>query len=147
MTTESILEKTKKILELIGYYGFEISSDESSRRISILIPDSAGLQKDLPKFLPALERVINLMAKKEGRDELIMIDINNYRRERERLITELAKAAAHKVLIDKAVVELPPMNSYERRLVHLEIAHKPDLITESVGEGPQRRVVVKPLES
>jgi len=39
------------------------------------------------------------------------------------------------------------MNSYERRLVHMEIASNPDLKTESVGIGKTRHVVIKPIES
>ena len=73
------------------------------------------------------------------------MDVNNYKKERERLITELAKAAARKVLAEKKDVELPVMNAYERRLVHVELAARPDVKTESVGEGTNRHIVVKPL--
>ena len=74
-----------------------------------------------------------------------ILDINNYRREREHLIGEIAKAAARKALMNKQDVELPIMNAYERRLVHMELASRPDVKTESIGEGAERRVVIKPI--
>ena len=142
---EILTEKIKKILEFLGYHNSEISFDAANNRISILVSEPAGLQKELPQILPSLERVVNLMIKKSGGSAAV-VDINNYRRERERLIVELAKAAAHKVSINKAAVELPPMNAYERRLVHVEISTRPDLKTESIGDGPERRVIVKLIE-
>jgi len=74
-----------------------------------------------------------------------MLDVNNYRRQREDLIVELAKAAARKVAATQTEISLPPMNAYERRLIHAELAERPDLKTESKGEGKERAVVIKPL--
>ena len=74
------------------------------------------------------------------------VDINNYLANREQLILELAKAAARKVNTAKQSVNLPPMNAYERRLVHLELAMRPDVQTESEGEGLSRHVVVRAFE-
>lgn len=139
------MEKTKKILELIGYKDFEVNFDEANRRVSVIIPEFTDNKKDVPVLLSSFERILNLIFKKEGQ-EAVMVDINNYRRERERLIVELAKAAARKAILEKNTIELPPMNAYERRLVHVEIASRPDLKTESVGDGSERRVVVKPIE-
>ena len=133
------------IFNLLGYNDFEINSDTENRRISVLINEPFVFQNDVSRTLIAVERLVNLMVKKEN-GEPIVLDINNYRRERELLIVELAKAAANKAAINKTPIELPPMNAYERRLIHTEIAHKPDLKTESIGEGMDRRVVVKPIE-
>ena len=140
---EKILEKIKKLLELMGLNDFEVNFNEPSKRFSITVDDSL-ITQDLPKFLEDFEYLINLISQKETQQK-VWLDINNYRRERERLITELAKAAAHKAIINKEEIQLPPMNAYERRLVHLEIASHPDLKTESIGEGKDRRVVIKPI--
>ena len=85
------------------------------------------------------------MAEKCGVAESVFIDVNNYRKEREKIIIELAKAAARKVAATQKEVSLPVMNAYERRLVHLELSSRPDVATESVGEAKERYVVVKPL--
>jgi spoIIIJ-associated protein len=76
----------------------------------------------------------------------IFFDINNYRKDREKLITELARGAARKVAATKEHLELPSMNSYERRIVHVELAAHPDVRTESQGLGKERKVIIKPVE-
>lgn len=141
---EQLLEKIKKLLELTGLDDCEINLNESSKRFSIIINDQL-IAQELPRFLEDFEYLVNLISQKEIQQK-IWLDVNNYRRERERLITELAKAAAHKAILDKKEILLPAMNAYERRLVHLEIASRPDLKTESVGEGKDRKVVIKPIE-
>jgi len=140
---EKISEKIKKLFELMGVNEFEINFNEITKRFSLIINDYLD-QSELPRFLEDFEYLINLICQKEAQPR-IWLDINNYRRERERLIIELAKAAAHKAVLNKEEVSLPAMNAYERRLVHLEIASRPDLKTESIGEGKARRVVIKPI--
>lgn len=140
---EQLLEKIKKLLELLGLNDFEVNFNEPSKRFSITIDDPL-ITQDLPKFLEDFEYLVNLISQKETQQK-VWLDVNNYRRERERLITELAKAAAHKATISKEEIQLPPMNAYERRLVHLEIVSHPDLKTESIGEGKDRKVVIKPI--
>ena len=78
-------------------------------------------------------------------EEPIFIDVNNYRLKREQLIIELARAAVRKAIATKQDVSLPLMNAYERRLIHLELAGRPDAVTESSGEGRDRYVVIKPI--
>jgi len=138
-----ISETIKKLIELMGIKEFEINSNESAKRFSLTINNYLN-QPEIPRFLEDFEYLINLICQKETKPR-IWLDINNYRLERERLIVELAKAAAHKAVLNKIEVQLPAMNAYERRLVHLEIASRPDLKTESIGEGSERRVIIKPI--
>ena len=140
---EQLLDKIKKLLELMGLNDFEANFNESSKRFSILIDDQL-ITEEMPMFLEDFEYLVNLISQKESQQK-VWLDVNNYRRERERLITELAKAAAHKAALKKEAVPLPAMNAYERRLIHVEIANHPDLKTESIGEGRERRVVIKPI--
>jgi len=141
---EQISEKIKKLLELSGLNDFEVSFNEQSKRFSVLINDDL-IAQDLPRFMEDFEYLVNLIAQRDIQQR-VWLDVNNYRRERERLITELAKAAAHKAILDKKEIQLPPMNAYERRLVHMEIASHPDLKTESIGDGKERKVIIKPIE-
>ena len=141
---ENFNEKLNTLFTLMGFKDVKISIDGEHRKISILIDDDVA-RSHLPVFLASLEHLINLMLHRAG-EPLYIIDLNYYRRERERLIVELTKAAAHKAMITKTEVELPPMNAYERRLVHVEITTHPALKTESVGMGKDRRVVIRHLE-
>lgn len=137
------METIKKLLELMGFDGAETVFNQGSNRFLINLGDSFA-PDDLPLFLKDFEYLTNLIVQKKT-PERIYLDVNNYRSEREKLVIELAKAAAKRAVSVKEEVQLPPLNDYERRLVHLEIANYPELKTESVGEGRQRRVVIKLL--
>ena len=141
---DKVLEKINKILELMSFNEARVSVDEEHRRISIFI-DAPLTQPQIANLLSAFDHLFNLIIHKEDLPSFTT-DLNYYRKERERLITELAKAAAHKAVVTKQEVELPPMNAYERRLVHVEITTHPELKTESTGLGKERRVVIKRLE-
>lgn len=129
----------------MGFEDAEVVYDEEHRKVSLIIDDEL-IKKQTPVILAAFDNVINLIARRHGQSAVV-VDLNYYRKERERLIIELAKAAARKAVAIKEPVELPPMNAYERRLVHMEITRHPDLTTESRGEGKERHVVIKHLQS
>lgn len=118
--------------------------DEDHRKITLCIDDDAVRGEHTPQALSAFHHLINQIIK-HNNGEHHVIDLNYYRKERERLITELTHAAARKAMLSNERVELPPMNAYERRIVHMEIATHPELCTESEGFGTGRRVVIKHL--
>jgi spoIIIJ-associated protein len=135
----------KKTLDLIGFtdYHLEIKMDE--RRGAVFIyEDQEMVKENLPAIVDAVNHVLQMVAKK-NQVEAIFLDVNNYRHDRERLIAELARAAAKKSASTKTEVALPAMNSYERRLVHVELALHPEVKTESAGEGKERYVIIKPI--
>ncbi|RJQ30127.1 hypothetical protein C4565_00980 [Candidatus Parcubacteria bacterium] len=138
---EMIIETVKEFISNLGFPNAEVSLDEDKRKVIILI-ENRFVEDNIINILPAFDHVINTILKKKG---LIphVIDINYYRKERERIIVELAKAGAKKAMITKQEVELPPMNGYERRIVHMEITTHPELTTESVGIGKERHVMIK----
>lgn len=141
--TEVLSLATSKTEELFKHLGLslEIMSDPERRRLSVMV-DGREIRENIASVLPALDHLVNLMVRKETK-ELLIVDLNHYRKERERLIVDLAKAAAHRAMVTKEDVELPPMNAYERRLVHVEIQSNPELRTESVGLGKARRTFIR----
>lgn len=139
---EQLKETIQKLLGLAGLEaGVDFEPDTHQVNIFFQNEETANF---LPRLLYDLEHLIKIIAKKSGMEK-VSVDVNNYKKERERLLMELAKAAARKVLAEKKDVELPAMNAYERRIVHVELATRPDVKTESVGEGPSRHIVVRPL--
>lgn len=142
---EQLQEKIKKVLELTGLNEPSVNFDQENRKVIVFANEGEWLKKHLPYVVSDLEKVVNLMAKKHGMEENIFVDVNNYKKERENIIAELAKAAARKALLTKQEVVLPAMNAYERRLIHVELASRPDVKSESAGEGKERHVVVKPI--
>jgi len=141
---ENLKEQLSKLVELMGFNSSQLEVTEETRLLSITIEDEFLNTTRLPSVVLNLNRIARLMAKKMG-IEPVVVDVNNYRKERERLIIELAKAAARRAIATKESVNLPAMNAYERRLIHAELSMRPDVATESVGEGKDRFVVVKAI--
>ena len=141
---EDLKLTVQKILEYAGFNDSTIDVDSENRKLALFVNEGEWFQKFVPNFVNDLEHIVKLVARKQNAENTVFVDVNNYRRERERLIIELAQAAARKALASKSSVDLPVLNAYERRLVHVELATRPDIKTESVGEGKDRHVVVKP---
>lgn len=133
----------KKTIELIGFKDFRVEIDNDRNRGLVFIYDSPTLVKEnLAQIVENLNYVIQMAAKRNGQPHPVF-DVNNYRRERENLIVELARAAAKKVLATREDISLPIMNSYERRLVHVALAVHPEVTTESAGLNKERHVIIK----
>ncbi len=96
--------------------------------------------------LQALEHVVRTMFLKGVEDQnlALFVDVNDYKKSRATHVATLAKEAVLRVRNTQRAEVLIPMSSYERRIVHMELAAVSDVTTESIGQDPQRRIVVKP---
>ncbi len=75
------------------------------------------------------------------------VDINDYQAKKNEELKNLARMSAQRVRYFKKEIELEPMTAYERRVIHAALTEYPDITTESIGESPNRRVVIKPFEN
>ncbi len=143
---EQVVAIIKTLLEKMDFPESRVEINEENRRLAISILDRLERQVNLHPFeIADFEHILYLILRRHKNDSRFIIDVNNHRREREKLIKDLAKAAAHKVSLTKSELALPSMNAFERRLIHVELAGRPDLKTESTGEGSDRHVIIKPL--
>jgi spoIIIJ-associated protein len=74
----------------------------------------------------------------------ITIDVEHYRHRNEERIISLAKRMGDRVRESGNPITLEPMSAAERRLVHITFADDPDLETNSIGDGENRKVVISP---
>ena len=86
----------------------------------------------------------SILRKRINQQFYIDLDVNGYKKKKAEYLRELAKSTADEVTLSKRQIELASMPAYERRLIHLELVNRSDVASESLGEGPERRVVVKP---
>ncbi|MCX6702343.1 MAG: hypothetical protein NTW60_00510 [Candidatus Wolfebacteria bacterium] len=142
---EELQNDLKKLIEMIGFRDFSVNLEPESSRISVFFESNDYIKDNLPSIVASFNLLVKLMAKKRNPESIVFVDVNSYRKERENIILELARGAARKAAGTKTEITLPPMNAYERRLIHSELASRPDIKTESVGEGKERYVVVKPI--
>lgn len=95
--------------------------------------------------LASLQYVVNLMVGRRLKTKTAFgIDVEGYRRRREQSLRKLALHMADRVKGTRQTVTLEPMPPNERRIVHLALARDPAVITESIGEGENRKVVIYP---
>jgi len=96
--------------------------------------------------LQALQHISRIIIRKQLSTKTdFVLDVNSYRQEKNKSIMEMAKNIANQAIMEKKSFILRPMSPYERRLVHLELSKNKEVSTESIGEGEDRRIVIKPL--
>ncbi|MGB7925967.1 MAG: R3H domain-containing nucleic acid-binding protein [Pyrinomonadaceae bacterium] len=106
-------------------------------------PDSSLLLNEGGELLEALQHLVNQAVGRElPKGERIVCDVDNFRATREAELRAMANYVAGLVRKTGVPYTFGPMNSNERRVIHLSLAEEEDLLTESVGEGPARRLKV-----
>jgi spoIIIJ-associated protein len=85
-----------------------------------------------------------ILKRKINENFYIDLDINDYKKKKIEYLKDLARSVADEVSLTKKEKILSPMPAYERRIIHLEIASRKDVTSESIGQEPERRVVIKP---
>ena len=93
--------------------------------------------------LKALNHIVRKIVFKKRGLAKFNIDINNYQEENAKKIRALATLLGKQVLESRKSVEIEPMSSYERMIIHTLFGPDSGVVTESVGERDQRRVVIK----
>ena len=153
--TPEALAAGKEILETVmrhlGFEGVtvEIREGETSR-LNVVGdgPDREALGSLIGRKgerLSALQHLVNLMlSRRTGQWTRVLVDVEDYRGRRERQLEDLATRAAGRVIETGKMLQLEPMPALERRWIHLALRSNPDVSTQSIGEEPNRRVVVLP---
>lgn len=146
-------ETTKEILEKLNIKGniFIVTSampdDDSSICVQIQSKDSSYLIGKAGNNLFALQHLIRIIVSKKLEDKInFIVDVNSYIENQREYIIDKASNAIAEVEKTGRPVELNPMNSYERRLVHMKVSRKKSVTSESIGEGLDRRILIKPAE-
>ena len=95
--------------------------------------------------LLAIYHIVRRMAEQaqDGVEVNFIVDVNNFQKNKLNELKQKAKMMAERARFFKSSVELEPMSSYERMIVHSFLEPFPDLTTESIGVGPARHVVIK----
>lgn len=123
----------------------DIDVKESQKSIEInLIGDSMGvLIGRRGETLDALQYLASIVANRGNETyKRVIIDTENYRKKREETLEKLAHKVADRVVKFKKSVTLEPMNPYERRIIHSALQQNKNIETYSVGEEPNRKVVI-----
>jgi spoIIIJ-associated protein len=141
--------------ELMRHLGFKVRVQLETGDTSRLNVVGDGDEKDAlgaligrkGERLSALQHLVNLMlSRRMGGWTRVLVDVEDYRGRRERQLRDLALRAAARVVETGKMLQLEPMPALERRWVHIALRENGSVATQSIGEEPNRRIVVLPRE-
>jgi spoIIIJ-associated protein len=133
-----------QVLKTMGYSpDMETAVEDGYVFINVLGDDLGALIGRRGQTLSALQYLVNLAVSRSTMgDERIVLDIEGYRKRRERTLQALAHRLADRVRRTGHSVALEPMTAQERRVVHTALQDDPQVVTKSEGEEPFRKVVI-----
>lgn len=146
--SEKIEQAAKNILNKMGVeHKIIIEEEPETIYLNIESPDSALLIGWHGETLNSLEHLLKVIIQKEIGFEKqfpkLMLDISGYRKEQLDKLKDFVHTTAQKVIKYKRPEVLRPMNAYERRMVHVILKEIEEIVTESVGEEPNRRIMIR----
>jgi spoIIIJ-associated protein len=134
-----------KLLELLG---FEAKVEEHPLDDGLLLDvktdDTGRLIGRQGQTLSDLQYITNrLLFQQDQSTPKVMVDVGGYRAQARDALVKKAKDAAEKVRRWGDVVELEPLNAFDRRIVHNAVKDDPDIETHSVEvEGTDKKVIL-----
>ncbi len=126
----------------------EILQEEGQMTVRLTGDDIGIVIGRRGETLDALQYLLSLVINRnhEGYTRVIL-DVADYRQKREETLVRLANRVADKVMRSRKNLTLEPMNPYERRIIHSTLQNHKYVDTQSIGEEPNRKVVIRYKQS
>ncbi len=145
-----VSEILENILGLMALEGsFEVTEGPEEVLVSIETNDAGRLIGFKGETLDALQLLVSLLSNKdagEGEYKRVVVDVAGWRKSKEGDLERRARVWADEVLESGKEIELDPMPSWQRRIVHMVVSDVEGVESESAGEGRERHLVIKPAE-
>lgn len=120
-----------------------LEEQEETTMVSVKSTTAGCLIGHRGEGLNSLQYLCNIIEeKKNPKSKHVILDIEGYKERRAESLKGLAKRCAEKVLKTHKSYKLEPMNAYERRIIHTELQGMEGIVTISIGEEPNRRIVI-----
>jgi len=135
---ENLLQKMK-----IEYQIGEAVWEDGRVHINIVGKDVGLLIGRKGETLNALQFMVGLIVNRKRQEKIrVVLDVEDYRKKKEESLEALALRLSERVKKTKKNVVMRPMNSQERRIVHTTLQGDPQITTYSLGDEPNRKVVI-----
>ena len=144
-----IKETTDNLLSQLGVEGtVEVTlGDEDIAEVILETPESGMIIGYHGEVLESMQLILSLMvSRKIGRFVRISLEVGDYKKNRSEYLERLAVQTKERVLEEGRPHTLSSLKSWERRVVHLLLQNDEEVVSESMGEGRDRVLVVKPRE-
>lgn len=150
--TESVVSKLLHLLNLeaqvSAHYGDNDREGRRSVHVDIRGNDLSILIGRRSETLNAFQFIASLIVGREFEDWVqLVIDVEGYRSRREKQLIQMAQRMADQVAKNGRRQTLEPMPAAERRIIHIALREHPDVMTESTGEEPHRKVTILPKKT
>lgn len=143
---EDIITKLFKLLHIEG--NFEVSLKEDVADVVLETQDSGVVIGYHGEILESLQLIASLcVSKKIGRFIRVSIEVGDYKKKRTEWLENLAVQAKERVLQDGEQVTLSDLKAWERRIIHVLLQEDKEVSSESMGEGRERVLVIRPRSS
>lgn len=140
---KKIVEEILKALSVEGET--EIEENEEGFDIKLQTQDSGIVIGHHGDTLEALQIIVSLiLLNKLGEYKRVSIEVGDYKKNRSEYLTNLALETKERVVASNKEIYLPDLKSWERRIVHVLLQNDEEVFSESIGEGKDRVLVVKP---
>ena len=124
---------------------FEISFSEKTIDLSLDTEDKGIMIGYHGEILDSLQLVFSLcVSKKIGRFVHVSMDVGDYKKNRMDFLKNITLQTKERVVLEKIELPLPNLKPWERRFVHMLLQGDEEVVSESVGEGQLRTLVIKP---
>jgi len=153
ISKQEVNEEIKKyLLNIVKHMGIEDAKIETKVRENMpifnIVTEVTILIGKGGRTIDALQVVANQMVLSNINNQYrFLIDVNEYKQQKNKRLEKMAKYTAKEVARTGVSVNLDPMNSYNRRIIHSTLSDSKDVKTESEGTEPNRYVVIKPKET
>lgn len=119
-------------------------STEPTVQVLVVVEEPKILIGEKGQTLFELQHILKLLLRKKITEPFYLaLDINEYKKNKEEYLGDLAQTTADEVALLKKPKELPPMPASERRVIHMALANRTDVVSESLGDGNDRRIVIR----
>jgi spoIIIJ-associated protein len=120
-----------------------VEDTPEATRINLAGEDGGILIRRSGEGLQALQHIVATTFRRQlGEDARIVIDCNDYRRNKDAELKQMAKFLAEKARSSGIAQEMGPLNPYERRIVHLAVSEDPTASSESIGDAFMKTVII-----
>lgn len=154
----NVVEIAKEVLErLLNLMGVEAEVEIKEPSFERVSPQSPPVSLEIKgenagvligrrgQTLASLQHITRLIVAHRLKARLpLVVDVEGYKERHHRALSQLALRLAGRVKQTKQAATLEPMPANERRIVHLALAEDPDVITQSIGDGETRKVIILP---
>ena len=145
-TTQIKKEAEEFFQKITDDFKIDVSSEKETVFVRVNIETPQIFIGEGGQTLAEIQHLLKIILKKKIKEIIYLdLDINDYKKKKNQYLKEMVETIADEVALTKKERYLPPMLAYERRIIHLEIAKRKDVSSESNGREPKRRILISPL--